>query len=384
MPVSAPPLRLVFWETTTACNLACKHCRRLEPQTEPAPGELSTEQGKGLIDAIADAGRPILIFSGGEPLMRADLYEQLDHARHAGLPAALATNGTLINRHVAELISESGVRRVAVSLDGADAKTHDAVRGIDGCFQRALDGIAHLRAAGVAVQINVTVSRHNAPQLEAIYNLAVEIGAIALHAFMVVPVGCGVELDDSQILTGAEYEQVLTRFHELSRRDQLQTKATCAPHYYRILARSGELAGKDDGGAGSAPARQLDSSDSASSSPPKTYAKRKKGPGPFSAVTRGCLAGSAVCFVSHRGEVFPCGYLPVAAGNVLEDRFADIWTSSPVFLRLRDQSLLTGKCGVCDFKNVCGGCRARAYAATGDYMAEEPSCAYVPRKEVES
>ena len=352
-PVSPPPPRLVFWETTTACNLACKHCRRLEPQTKPAPDQLSTDQGKALIDAIADAGRPILIFSGGEPLMRADIYELLDHAHAAGLPTALATNGTLINRHVAKLLSESNVRRVAVSLDGADAQTHDAFRGIAGCFAQALEGIAHLRTAGVPVQINVTISKHNAAQLEAVYDLAVEIGAVALHAFMVVPVGCGVELDDSQMLTGAEYEQVLTRFHELSRRGQLQTKATCAPHYYRILARSGELT--ENSGHG----------------------------GAMAATTRGCLAGTAVCFVSHRGEVFPCGYLPVVAGNVVEDRLADIWTSSPVFLRLRDDSLLTGKCGVCDFKNICGGCRARAYAATGDYMAEEPLCVYVPRKSSE-
>ncbi len=358
--ITLPP-RLVFWETTTACNLACGHCRRLEPQAGPAPGELTTEQGCELIDAIAETARPILIFSGGEPLMRADIYELLDHARYAGLPTALASNGTLINRHVAELIGESGVRRVAVSIDGADAMTHDVFRGITGCFQQALAGIERLRAAGIPVQINVTISRHNAVQLEAIHDLAVEIGAVALHAFMVVPVGCGVELDDSQMLTGVEYEQVLTRFHELSLRSPLQTKATCAPHYYRLLARDG----KGDGGrlceAPEGPSRQTT-------------------PVPFSATTKGCLAGTAVCFVSHRGEVFPCGYLPVAAGNVLNDRFADIWTNSPVFLRLRDDSLLTGKCGVCDFKTICGGCRARAYAATGDYMAEEPLCVYEPGK----
>lgn len=345
-----PPPRLVFWETTTACNLACKHCRRLEPQAGPAPGELTAEQGCELIDAIAESGRPILIFSGGEPLMRADIYELLDHARHVGLPTALATNGTLINRHVAELIGESGVRRVAVSIDGADAMTHDVFRGITGCFQQALAGIERLRAAGMPVQINVTISRHNSAQLEAIHDLAAKIGAVALHAFMVVPVGCGVELDDSQMLTGVEYEQILTRFHELSLRSPLQTKATCAPHYYRLLARDGELT--ENSGHG----------------------------GVMAATTRGCLAGTAVCFVSHRGEVFPCGYLPVTAGNVLADRFANIWTNSPVFARLRDDSLLTGKCGVCDFKTVCGGCRARAYAATGDYMAEEPLCVYVPKK----
>jgi radical SAM protein with 4Fe4S-binding SPASM domain len=363
---ASPALRIVFWETTTACNLACRHCRRLEPQTEAAPGELSTQQGQRLIEQIADVGRstgraarppapPGLIFSGGEPLMRADIYELLDAARHAGLPTALATNGTLVSRHIAERISESGVRRVSVSLDGADARTHDRFRGITGCFIAALEGIENLRAAGLPVQINVTLSRHNAAQLETIYDLAVRIGAIALHAFMVVPVGCGLTLDETLLLTGAEYEHVLHRFHTLSRRGELQTKATCAPQYYRLLAASGDL----DKKASPATSRR---------------------PATMAAETRGCLAGSAVCFVSHCGEVFPCGYLPVAAGNVVEDRLADIWTSSPVFLRLRDLSLLTGKCGLCEFKAVCGGCRARAFAASGDYMAEEPSCIYQPKR----
>jgi radical SAM protein with 4Fe4S-binding SPASM domain len=355
-PPAAPPLRLVFWETTTACNLTCRHCRRLEPQAEPAAGELDTDAGRALIDGIARTGRPVLIYSGGEPLMRADVYELLDHAAAVGLPTALATNGTLVNRHVARLLSESALRRVAVSLDGADAATHDAFRGIEGSFRQAVEGLGHLRDAGIETQINVTVSRHNAKQLEAMYDLAVRLGAAALHAFLLVPVGCGVELAASQQLTATEYEDVLRRFHALSRRGKIETRATCAPHYNRIAAQREETT---PGPLFAAPGT-------------------KKGPGVVSGVVGGCLAGSAVCFVSHRGEVFPCGYLPLVAGNVIERSLAEIWTSSPLFQRLRDRSLLTGKCGRCEFRSVCGGCRARAYAATGDEMAEEPYCIHQP------
>jgi radical SAM protein with 4Fe4S-binding SPASM domain len=273
------------------------------------------------------------------------------YARAYGLPCALATNGTLIDRDVAARLVDSGIRRVSVSLDGSDAATHDAFRGIPGSFERALEGIAHLRAVGMPVQINMTLARHNAHQLEALFALTERIGAMALHVFALVPVGCGVEIADDQMLSPEATEEILLQFYELSKSSRLETRATCAPQYSRI-ARQQRAAERRDG-------KSTDG-----------------GPDPG----RGCLAGSGVCFVSHEGKVYPCGYLPAEAGDIRRERFATIWRASQVFDRLRRRDLLAGRCGQCEYANVCMGCRARAYGRTGDFMDEEPSCSYVPRR----
>ncbi|MCX8037855.1 MAG: radical SAM protein [Candidatus Sumerlaeia bacterium] len=345
--------RVVFWETTVACNLECTHCRRLEVARELSRRDLTTNEARALIDQLATCGPPLLILSGGEPLMRPDIFEIAAHARQKGIPCALATNGTLLDPATAAKIASAGIRRLSVSLDGADAETHDRFRGIAGAFERALAGIAHAQAAGLPVQINMTLARHNADQLEALFALAERIGAVALHVFALVPVGCGVEIAGHEMLAPDEIERVLTRFYELSKTSRLETRATCAPQYSRIArqksAQERQVSG-DTGGRG--------------------------GPEPG----RGCLAGSSVCFISHEGKVFPCGYLPVEAGDVRRELFADIWQKSPVFERLRRPELLTGKCGVCEFVHVCMGCRARAYGVTGDYMSEEPGCPYQSQK----
>lgn len=346
--------RVVFWETTAACNLECTHCRRLEVARELSRRDLTNDEARGLIDQLAACGPPLLILSGGEPLMRPDIFEIASHARQKGLPCALATNGTLLDPAAAAKIAAAGIRRISVSLDGADAETHDRFRGIAGAFQRALAGIAHAQAAGLPVQINMTLARHNAGQLEALFALAERIGAAALHVFALVPVGCGVEIADHEMLAPDEIERVLTRFYDLSRASSLETRATCAPQYSRIARQK------------SAQERKVGS----------IAAGGRSGPDPG----RGCLAGSAVCFISHEGKVFPCGYLPVEAGDVRREPFALIWLKSPVFGRLRRPELLSGKCGVCEFVHVCMGCRARAYGVTGDYMGEEPGCPYQPRK----
>jgi radical SAM protein with 4Fe4S-binding SPASM domain len=343
--------RLVFWETTAACNLECAHCRRLEVGHEMSTRDLTTDEGKRLIDQLAVCGRPLLILSGGEPLIRPDIFDLAAYAAEKGLPCALATNGTLIDRATAGKIAAAGVRRVSVSLDGADAETHDRFRRIAGSFERALAGIAHVRAAGVPVQINMTLARHNARQLEALFALAEQVGAVALHVFVLVPVGCGVEIADEEMLSPEQCEDTLTRFYELSKRSRLETRATCAPQYSRIV-RQRRVLEKAQGVAAAG------------------------GPDPG----RGCLAGMAVCFVSHEGKVFPCGYLPAEAGDLRRQSFSAIWQESPVFARLRRPDLLTGKCAGCEFVHVCMGCRARAYALSGDFMTEEPSCPYVPQK----
>lgn len=344
-------LRLVFWETTSACNLECIHCRRLDVAAELARQDMTTEQGMTLINSLLEVGRPILVFSGGEPLSRPDILTLARYARDRGLTTALATNGTLVDETMARGIAAAGIGRVAISIDGANPDTHDKFRGIPGSFEKALQGFQHLKQAGMSLQINCTLARHNAREREDIYQLALKLGADALHIFMLVPVGCGIEIAADSQLPADEYETILNWFYDKSREAKLQTKATCAPHYYRIMRQRAKAEG----------------------------AKLSYATHGMDAVTRGCLAGTSVCFVSHKGEVFPCGYLPVTAGNVLEQPFHEIWEDSLVFARLRDTANLKGKCGICEYRNVCEGCRARAYGETGDYLAEEPYCTFRPR-----
>jgi heme b synthase len=347
---STHQLRLVFWETTSGCNLECIHCRRLDVSAELAQQDMTTEQAVAFIDSLASFAKPILIFSGGEPLFRKDIFHLARHTKTRGLTTALATNGTLIDLETAQQIVSAGFERVAISIDGASAETHDKFRGIPGSFTRALAGFLHLKSAGMSMQINCTLARHNVAERESLYELALDLGADALHIFLLVPVGCGLEISAENQLPAKEYESILNWFYEKGREGKLQTKATCAPHYYRVMRQRA----KQDG-------IKLSSANHG-----------------MNAVTRGCLAGSSVCFVSHKGEVFPCGYLPVTAGNVLKQPFAEIWQGSPVFEQLRDTSLLKGKCGICEYRNVCAGCRARAFGETHDYLAEEPYCTYQP------
>jgi len=355
----AADLRLVFWETTAACNLTCRHCRRIEVQEDP--DQLSTAEGARIIGEIAAVaksqavknGAPrmptILVFSGGEPLMRPDVWHLAEFARAQGLVAALATNGTQVDTEVAARVHATGFQRVSVSLDGADAATHDAFRGLAGSFEAACTGLRNLRAAGVATQVNCTVAKHNVTQLPQMRALAMELGAEALHLFVVVPVGCGVELGELDRLSAQEIEDVLTWLAQQAQDPRLFVKATCAPQYYRIIRQSAE-------------------------GMPKAHAHG--GHAGVNAMTRGCLAGSSVCFISHRGEVFPCGYFPVISGDLRKQSFAEVWTGSPVFGQLRDPRLLEGACGSCGYKGVCGGCRARAYAESGNFLAEEPDCVW--------
>lgn len=351
--MSAYALRLVFWETTAGCNLSCRHCRRLDVcGSGLAPGDMTTEECLALIDDLASFARPILVLSGGEPLVRPDIYRIAVYAAGKELPVALATNGTLIDKEIAGKITAARVRRVSISLDGATREVHDSFRGLPGSFDKALAGFRALKAKGMSMQVNCTVARHNVHQLNEIYGLARSLGAEALHFFMLVPVGCGVEISESEQLQPERYEEVLNWIYDRSQEDEkLQLKATCAPHYFRIVYQRG-------GGR----------------------AMREHSREGMQAMTRGCLAGSAVCFVSHKGEVFPCGYLPVSAGNVRETRLEKIWNEAHIFQVLRDTEALGGKCGICEFRKVCLGCRARAFGETDDYLAEEPYCIYVPKR----
>lgn len=357
-------LRLLFWETTAGCNLECIHCRRLDVSKQLMQDDLPTVAALRFVEDIASFAKPILVLSGGEPLFRPDIFSIARHAQECGLTVALATNGTLVTAGVARQIVDAGIRRVAISIDGADETTHDQFRRQPGSLAAAINGFQNLRALSMSLQINCTVTKHNVHQIDLLYARALELGADALHLFMLVPVGCGVQIAESNALPAEEYERVLNWMYDKSKLRQLHLKATCAPHYFRIL-------------------RQRAVQDQIRVDATHSHGK-PHGPGhnhDMSAMTKGCLAGSAICFVSHTGEVFPCGYLPVSAGNVRRQKLADIWASAPVFERLRDVEQLEGKCGCCEFKRICMGCRARAFYEThGDYMAEEPFCVYEPKR----
>lgn len=356
-------LRLLFWETTAGCNLECVHCRRIDVSKELMQNDMTTAEAFAFVDNLAAFAKPILVLSGGEPLFRPDIFDIAKHARDRGLMVALATNGTLITESVAQKIVEAGIRRVAISIDGADETTHDSFRKQPGSLAAALRGFKHLKQLGMSMQINCTVTKHNVHQIETLYGMARELGADALHLFMLVPVGCGVQIAESNALPAEEYERVLNWMYDRSKDRAIHLKATCAPHYFRIM-------------------RQRAKEEHIRIEATHSHGK-PQGPGhhDMSAMTKGCLAGSAICFVSHTGQVFPCGYLPVPAGNIREQSMAEIWNQSHVFAELRNEDHLEGKCGLCEFKRVCLGCRARAYyESRGNYMAEEPFCIYEPKR----
>ena len=383
----APPLRLVFWETTKACNLTCRHCRAV-PQRAIGPMELTTRRAFDLIDEIATVAKPVMVLSGGEPLFRPDLFDIGAYGVESGFRMALATNGTLVTDRVAAKVADAGFSRVAISLDGANPETHDRFRGLPGSHALALRGLRNLRAEGVSIQINSTIAKHNVAELPDLLNLALGLGADALHLFMLVPVGCGVEIAPAEMLPADEYERVLHWFDEQSKTCPIDLKATCAPHYYRIRAQriGGERKNGDMTSTFIAPGTKAKAAPvftahaGAAHVHPGAHPHGHGGQA-LSAMTRGCLAGTSVCFISNEGAVYPCGYLPVSAGDTRVQRFADIWNDSPVFQDLRDPEALGGKCGECRYQALCGGCRARAYAATGSFLAEEPFCSYQPARD---
>ncbi|WP_297056704.1 heme b synthase [Thermosulfurimonas sp.] len=344
--------RLVAWELTRSCNLDCVHCRAAASRG-PYEGELTTEECLRILGEIAEVARPILILTGGEPLLREDLLVLARKARELGMRPVLATNGTLLTRELARELKEAGIARASISLDGASPEAHDGFRKMPGAFEGALRGIEILKEAGIPFQINTTVTARNLEELPKVHELAKRLGAVAHHIFLLVPVGRGRDLAEES-LPPEIYEKTLHWFYEQRETAGLHLKATCAPHYYRILRERARAEGK--------------------SVTMETFG--------LDAVTRGCLAGTGFCFISHTGIVQTCGYLEIECGNLRRQRFPEIWWNSEVFLNLRDFSKYKGKCGRCEYLRVCGGCRARAYEATGDYLEAEPLCTYEPRKPV--
>ncbi|MCK5836585.1 MAG: heme b synthase [Desulfobacula sp.] len=349
-PEKANTIRLVAWETTRRCNLNCKHCRAFA-ENHPYDNELDTKASFRLLDQIREVGNPIIILTGGEPLLRDDIFDIAAYGTKIGLRMVMAPNGTLITKENAERTKASGIKRISVSLDGSTSETHDNFRGQKNAFTNAIRGIKLAREAGLEFQINTVITKTNLTEIPKILSLAEELGAVAHHIFLLVPTGRGKYIVDSAI-DAQEYEKTLNWFYDQREKTSLQLKATCAPHYYRILRQRAKAEGKK-----------------------VTFETHG-----LDAVTRGCLAGTGFCFVSHVGRVQTCGFLDVDCGDVTKEPFNEIWKNSKIFKELRDFSNLKGKCGICEFTNVCGGCRARAYEATGSYLAEEPLCTYQPRK----
>ena len=345
-------LRLVAWEMTRSCNLNCVHCRAAA-ERGPYPGELDTGKCLEILEQIAQVGQPIVILTGGEPLLRKDVFELAQHGTRLGLRMVMATNGTLVTPEIAKEMKSSGIKRVSISVDGASAKEHDQFRKVPGAFDASLESIDWLKKEGIEFQINTTVTRHNVHQVPDILDLAVKLGAVAHHIFLLVPTGRAKEMVNQEI-DALEYEKLLRWFYEMRNQVPLHLKATCAPHYYRILRQEAHARGEKV---------NFD-----------TYG--------LDAVTRGCLGGTSFCFISHDGIVQPCGYLELNSGDLKKSSFGEVWRDSQVFKRLRDFSAYEGKCGRCEYVKFCGGCRARAYEDTGDYMAEEPLCIYQPSRKV--
>jgi AdoMet-dependent heme synthase len=319
---------------------------------------LSFAECCGVIDSIVAAGQPILILTGGEPLARPDVFEIAKYAVSKGLRVVMGTNGTLISDDIAAQMKAAPVSRIAVSLDFPVAELQDKFRGKPGSFDAALYGIDAIRRAGLELQINSTLTRLNIAYLDDLLNLALRLEAAAFHPFFLVPTGRGKGLGTME-LSSDEYEKALNWIYD--RQSQLGNriffKPTDAPHYMRITKqRKGQDGGKGERSAGSGSLR------------------------PEHAMTRGCLAGTGFCFISHTGRVQGCGYLDVEAGNVRKTPFREIWLNSPVFKSLRDLSNIKGKCGACEYKRICGGCRARAYESSGDYLQSEPYCLHQPSR----
>jgi radical SAM protein len=346
---------IAIWEVTQACDLACVHCRA-SAQPDRSPFELSTDEGKDLIDQISALQVPVFVLTGGDPIKRPDLFELIDYARKVGVRVSLTPSATpLLTRDIVVRLKEAGLARLAVSMDGASAGTHDAFRGMSGSFARTLDAIRWANEVGLPVQINTTFSRRNIAEINEIVQLIESLQITLWSVFFLVPTGRG-KLDD--LLNAEEFEQVFEKLYHLSKTASFDLKTTEAQHYRRYLLQQRVVERKAGVTPAVAPSQAV---------------------GSIGRAPRGLNDGKGFVFISHTGEVFPSGFLPKSGGNIRQQALATIYRESPVFLNLRDTSMLEGKCGACEFKEICGGSRSRAFALTGNPLAEEPCCSYVPK-----
>jgi radical SAM protein len=341
---------VVIWEVTQACDLACVHCRACA-RPERDAGELTTAEGKRLIDEVAEMGSPVFVLTGGDPLKRGDILELIRYARSRGVRPALSPSATpLLTREAIQALKEAGVFRLAVSLDGSTAEIHDGFRGVPGTYERALAAIAQARECGMPVQINTTVSQRTFHDFDRLAGVVEEAGVVLWSVFFLVPTGRAT-LD--QVLTAEQTEDLFARLHALSKRVRFHIKTTEAPHYRRFLLEQ----------------RAAERAQAGREAVPLEVAQR---------AFHGINDAKGFVFVSHRGDVCPSGFLPLVAGNVRQEPLGEIYRESALFQWLRDPECLEGKCARCEYRQVCGGSRARAYNMTGNVFAEEPTCLYQP------
>ena len=336
---------VLVWEVTQACDLACEHCRA-DAQPARHPDELTTEEGKRLLDRARAFGEgQLVVLSGGDPLARPDLLELIEYGTEIGLRMTLTPSGTAsLTPETVHDLADAGIKRIALSLDGASAAAHDRFRGEAGSFEQTIDAAAAARAAGIPLQINTTVCAATADELPALRDRVADLGAVLWSVFFLVPIGRGQVLDP---VSPERAERILAWLAEVSQAAEFGVKTTEAPHYRRVA-----IQGRRD----------------ASEAPPEDQIGRRLG----------ITAGDGFAFVSHTGEVYPSGFLPESAGSVREADLVDLYRESDLFESLRDPDALRGKCGACGFRHVCGGSRSRAYAHTGDQLTSDPLCAYVP------
>ena len=342
---------LVIWEVTQACDLACVHCR-----ASAMPGrsnlELNTDEGRALLDEVRQFGSPMMVFTGGDPLKRPDIYDLIRYSASIGLRTNVTPSATpLLTGRAIATFKACGVSRMAISLDGPDAATHDAFRGVPGVFDRAIFALRQAQHIGLETQLQTTVTRRNIHNLGSIAELAAEFGVKMWSLFFLIVTGRAQEADD---LSAEDYEKVFDFLYSMSKIAPFQVKTTEAMHYRRYIA------------------QRLKAEKGAAADAARAVVYR----------TAGVSDGKGFVFVSHTGEIFPSGFLPVSAGNVRRDSLREVYRNSSLFRILRDTGMREGKCGVCEYQKICGGSRARAYALTGNYLAEDPRCVYQPGEAV--
>jgi radical SAM protein len=339
---------LVIWEATQACDLECVHCRA-SAQSERDPGELTTEQGYRLLDEIRSFGEPLMVFTGGDPLKRPDLYDLIRYSVKIGLRTNVTPSATpLLTAAAIDGFKAAGVSRMAISLDGPDAASHDEFRGVPGTFDRAMFALRYARDIGLDTQLQTTVTRRNMHRLAEFAGISSEVRTKMWSLFFLIVTGRALEMDD---LRAEEYEKVFEFMYQLSKTAPYGIKTTEDMHYRPYVAQRMK---EGHGAAEKQNAREV------------TWR------------TAGVSDGKGFVFVSHQGEIFPSGFLPVTGGNVLQDSLTDVYRNSGLFKTLRDTEQRGGKCGLCEYRKICGGSRARAYALTGDFLAEDPRCVYQP------
>jgi len=348
--------RLIAWEITRSCELNCIHCRAAA-RFGPYANELTTEEIFSTLDNIAGFAKPIIILTGGDPLMREDVFDITKYGTELGLRMVMAPCGRLMTDDKVKQMIESGIKRISISIDGATKETHDAFRRVSGAYADALNGIEAARNNGLEFQINTTITKQNVAELPQILDFAINAGAVAFNPFLLVPTGRGKELAEQEI-SPEEYERVLDWIYQQRENLPIQFKPTCAPHYYRIFRQREKEKGR-------------------------TVTPKSHG---LDAMSKGCMGGQSFAFISHIGKVQICGFLELECGDIRETNynFQHVWDTSPIFLQMRDLDSYNGRCGYCEYRTVCGGCRARAYATSGNYLDEEPYCIYQPKREQKS